>query len=117
MYYLIIQLFKTEYKEDIFLALTSCGIQKGSTFEGQNLDKVLQRDFPLFSGFIRSDDEKERYSLLIMSIVDKKKRIQDLIQVLKEADIDIQKDDILRLVLLPTELVVDSQTNWENAHD
>ena len=78
---------------------------------------MLQRDFPLFSGFIRSDDEKERYSLLIMSIVDKKKRIQDLIQVLKEADIDIQKDDILRLVLLPTELVVDSQTNWENAHD
>ncbi|RKX85051.1 MAG: hypothetical protein DRP57_04600 [Spirochaetes bacterium] len=40
MYFLIIQLFKNEYKDDIFLAFTSSGIKKASFFEGYNLDLV-----------------------------------------------------------------------------
>ena len=67
MFYLIIQLFKAEYKEDILLALTSCGIQRGNVFEGQNLDKVLKRDFPLFTGFLKSEDDKERFSMQIQA--------------------------------------------------
>ena len=113
MYYLIIQLFKIEYKEDVLLALTSCGIKKGNVFEGQNLDKMLQRDVPLFSGLIKSEDEKERYSALIMTIVSKKEKVKELIHLLFEADIDIKREDILRLVLLPVEMVVGSDVDWE----
>lgn len=113
MYYLIIQLFKTEYKEDLLLALTSCGIEKGSLFEGQNLDKVLQRDYPLFTGFVRSEDERERYAVLVSTVVDKKERVDELIALLKEADIDIRKEEILRIILLPTERILDHETDWE----
>ncbi|MFC1569762.1 hypothetical protein ACFL4L_05970 [bacterium] len=113
MYFLIIQLFKIEYKEDVLLAMTSCGIQKGSAFEGQNLDKVLERDFPLFTGLIKSDDERERYSMLITSVVDKKERVKEFIQLLKEADIDITENNILRVVMIPAEIVVDNTQQWE----
>ena len=113
MFFLIIQLFKIEYKEDIILALTSCGIQKGSILEGQNLDKVLQRDFPLFTGFIKSEDEKERYSFLITTLIEKKEKVNELIELLQEADIDIQKENILRMILLPVEYVVDHELKWD----
>lgn len=113
MFFLIIQLFKIEYKEDVLLALTSCGIKKGSIFEGQNLDKILERDFPLFTGLIKSEDEKERYSILITAVVEKKEKVHELILLLKEADIDIKKEDILRLILLPIEYVVDDKIHWE----
>ena len=113
MYYLIIQLFKTEYKEDLLLALTSCGIEKGSLFEGQNLDKVLQREYPMVTGFVRSDDERERFATLVTTVVDQKERVDELIALLKEADIDIRKEEILRIVLLPTERIVDHEIDWE----
>ncbi len=112
MFLLIVQLFKVEYKDDVLLALTSCGITKASTFEGQNLDKVLERDFPLFTGLVKSEDEKERYSILITGVVEKKENIEAFIDLLKEADIDIEKENILRLVLLPVELVVDNEIRW-----
>ena len=113
MYYLIIQLFKTEYKEDLLLALTSCGIEKGSLFEGQNLDKVLQRDYPLFTGFVRSEDERERYAALVTTVVDRKERVDELIGLLKEADIDIREEEILRIVLLPATRILDHEVDWE----
>lgn len=113
MYLLIIQLFKIEYKEDLLLAMTSCGIHKGNAFDGQNLDKVLERDFPLFTGLIKSDDERERFSMLITSVVEKREQVKELISLLKEADIDIAKDNILRVILIPADMVIDEHQRWE----
>ncbi len=113
MYFLIIQLFKNEYKDDIFLAFTSSGIKRASFFEGFNLDKVLQEEFSLFKGIIKSKEQKERYSMLITGVVDTKERVKEFLKVLEEADIDIKREDILRLVLLPTVLVIDKELNFE----
>ncbi len=117
MFLLIVQLFRVEYKEDVLLAMTSCGIRKGCTFEGYNLDKALERDYPLFSGLIKSQDEKDRYSMMITAVVEKLKKARDLVHLLKEADIDIEKEEILRLIALPIAYVVDNETHWENRHD
>ncbi len=113
MYLLIIQLFKNEYKDDIFLAFTSSGIKKASFFEGFNLDKVLQEEFSLFRGIIKSKEQRERYSMLITGVVDSKERVKEFIKVLKEAEIDVKKEDILRVVLIPTVLVIDKELDFE----
>ncbi len=113
MFFLIIQLFKIEYKEDILLALRSCGIERGSTFEGSNLDKALERHMPLFKGLIHHESEKERYSILITSLVDSKERAKAFLDLLREADIDVRKENILRLILVPALMVVDSDIDWE----
>ena len=114
MYFLIIQLFKNEYKDDIFLAFTSSGIKKASFFEGYNLDKVLQEEFSLFKGIIKPKEARERYSMLITGIIDKKERIKEFINVLKEAGIDTDKEEILRLVLLPVSMVIDKDLHFED---
>jgi len=112
MYFLIIQLYRIEYKDDLLLALTSCGIQKGSIFDGLNMDLTLQQDFPLFSGLVKSDDEKARYSILVTTVVQSHEKVGELIHLLKEADIDVEKEQILRLILLPAEMVIDNDLNW-----
>ena len=113
MYLLIIQLYHAEYKDDVLLALTSCGIQKGGLFEGTNLDQELTRDFPLFTGLVRSDEEKARFALQITAVVDEKRKVHALIDLLKEADIDIEGEGILRMMLLPLDLFVDEGERWE----
>ncbi len=113
MYLLIIQLFKNEYKDDIFLAFTSSGIKRASFFEGFNLDKVLQEEFSLFKGIIKPKEQKERYSMLITGVVDSKERVKEFIKVLKEAEIDIKQEDILRVVLIPTVFVMDKELDFE----
>ena len=114
MYYLIIQLFKHEYKEDLFLAFTSCGIEKATFVEGFNLDKTLQDEFSLFKGIIPSKEQMERYSIMIHAIVESKEDVLELMNLLKESGIDIDNEEIMRIVLLPTILVKDAETNWEN---
>ncbi|RKX96481.1 MAG: hypothetical protein DRP84_00890 [Spirochaetes bacterium] len=114
MYYLIIQLFKQEYKEDLFLAFTSCGIKKATFVEGFNLDKTLQEEFSLFKGIIPSKEQMERYSIMVHSIVEKKEDIDDLINLLIESGIDIDNEEIMRIVLLPVIRVKDSDIDWKN---
>ncbi len=113
MYLMIIQLRKIEYREDILLGLTSCGIQNASVFEGENLDNMLERSVPLFTGLIRSEDEKAKYTLLILSVVEKREKVKLLIQLLKEADIDVEKEDIFHLMLLPVDTLIDDTHKWE----
>ncbi|MBN1782011.1 hypothetical protein JW948_12840 [bacterium] len=116
MYLLMIQLFKMEYKEDVLLAMTSCGIQKGNLFEGQNLERALERDFPLFTGLIKSDLERERFSMLITSIVDEKSRIREMIHLLKDADVDITRDNIMRIILIPADMIIDNSVQYDKGN-
>lgn len=115
MYLLVIQLYKIEYKEDVLLALTSCGIERGTLLEGTNLDQELTRDFPLFSGLVRSDGEKARFSVQITAVVEQRETAAMIVDLLKEADIDIQDEAILRLMLLPMAYYVDEKTHWDGA--
>ena len=112
MYYLIIQLFKHEYKEDLFLAFTSCGIKKATFIEGFNLDKILQDEFSLFKGIIPSKEQMERYSIIVNAVVESKENVRELIDLLKESGIDLEKEDIMRIILLPAVLVKDIDQDW-----
>jgi len=112
MYLMVIHLFKTEYKDDILLGLTSCGITRGNLIEGKNLDKELEHDVPIFTGLIKPQFRKERFALMLTAVIDTRKRFDQFINLLKEADIDIQKEDIMRAMLLPLDVVVDSSVYW-----
>lgn len=101
MFLCIIQLYKIEFKEDVLLALTSCGIQKASVFEGEHLDNVLERDFPLFTGLIRSEQDQAKYAMMISAVIDDTKRAEAFVQMLREADINVDNEDILEVMVLP----------------
>jgi len=114
MYYLIIHLFKHEYKEDIFLAFTSCGIKNATFVEGFNLDKVLQEEFSLFKGIIPSKKHMERYSILIHAVVEKKENVKELIDLLKDSGIDLDNEEVMRIILIPTVMVKDGEIEWSD---
>jgi len=60
MYFLFIKVIDTAYKEDIFLALQSVGINKGSYFLSHNMDNTLSDDMPAFTGFFKTEDDKAK---------------------------------------------------------
>jgi hypothetical protein len=102
MYFYVLQLFDTDYKEDINLAMISSGIKQATVVEGMNLDNVLQKDFPLFAGFFTGTD-RERYSLMVFGIVEERETMISFLEILQQAGIDNNREEIFKLVILPAE--------------
>ncbi|RKY80232.1 hypothetical protein DRQ07_05685 [candidate division KSB1 bacterium] len=113
MFLIIIHLFKTEYKDDILMALTSCGIEDGCTFEGMNLQKILEHDYPLFRGLVPSESDKQRFSILITATVDSMETVESFTNLLNEADIDIINENVLQLIAIPVAKVIGKGVDWE----
>lgn len=107
MYFLYIRVINVEHKEDILLALESSEIYRASLMEGINLDNALTRDLALFKGFFGSDIEEEKKVLIINALVDKKEKITDFINILKESGMDIENEDILRVLTWKVESISD----------
>lgn len=98
MNFLYIKIINTDYKEDILLALESSEIYKASLIEGINLDNALTRDLALFKGFFENELEEEKKVVIINALVDKKEKIKDFIIILKESGLDIENEEIIRIL-------------------
>ena len=98
MNFLYIKIINTDYKEDILLALESSEIYKASLIEGINLDNALTRDLALFKGFFENELEEEKKVVIINALVDKKEKIKDFIVILKESGLDIENEEIIRIL-------------------
>lgn len=103
MYLLIIQLFKNEYKEDLFMALSSAGIQKTTYCDSFNLDNELQNASPLFSGFFKSEEEKERYATTYFCQAETKEQIDAITQGFEIAGIDWEQEEIFKITVIRAE--------------
>jgi hypothetical protein len=101
MFLYVLQLFEIDYREDILLGLTSVGIKQATVVEGTNLDNMLEKQFPIFADLLRAPEDRERFSELIIGLVEKEKPIDNLVTVLKEAGIDNSEKRIYRLILIP----------------
>jgi hypothetical protein len=104
MYFYVLQLFNTDYKEDMILALTTAGIKRATVVEGINLDKLLAQEFPLFTGLLRGPADRERYSQLVFGMVEDQKMLDAFVEVLRQAGIDNRKEEIYRLMVLQGEI-------------
>lgn len=97
MYFLYIKLIDSSYKEDILLALESSEIYKASLLEGINLDNALARNVDLFKGFFKKEEEEKKV-IIINALVNEKENIKDFIEILKESGLDIQNEEIIRIL-------------------
>ncbi len=105
MYFYIIQLFDFKYKDDIILALTSVGIEKGTHLEGENYDYLLKKDFPLFTGFFKTKEDKERISSLFFGMVDAKESIEEIPKLLDKAGIKNKDKENYEIILLKGDFI------------
>lgn len=107
---LIIELSQLDYKEDVFLALQSVGITKASTFDAKNLNRSLESEFSLFTGFFQSRSGNEGERLIILAPIDSNDDAKELLLNLEAGGIPINKEDILNLMVLPIALSFDLST-------
>lgn len=101
MYYMILEVYDTDLREDILLALQSIGISRASVLEGADLSGALSNEFSLFSGFFRSDRKERGDILFITAQVRTREQVRELIANLREADIDIDGENTISVTLLP----------------
>jgi hypothetical protein len=100
MFLYVLQLFKIEYRDDILLAMTSAGIKRATVLEGTNFDKILEQEFPLFTGLFKGPDDRARFTHLVFGMVDEVGVLEGFVGVLKQAGIDNAGEEIYRLLVL-----------------
>jgi hypothetical protein len=103
MYLYVLQLFNIDYRDDILLAMTSAGIKHATVLEGTNFDRILEQEFPLFTGLFRAPEDRARYSQLVFGMVEELEVLKSLVEVLQQAGIDNRKEEIYRLITLEGE--------------
>lgn len=105
MHFLYIKVIDVDYKDDIFLGLESVEINKASYMEGYNLDKVLSDELPLFKGLFKTEEDKAKNVIIITALVKEKKQVEEFLEILKESGLDIENQEILRLMTWPLDMV------------
>jgi len=100
MFLYVLQLFKVEYREDILLAMTSAGIKRATVVEGTNFDKILEQEYPLFTGLFKGPEDRARFSHLVFGMVEDSEVLESFVAVLEQAGVDNKSDEIYRLLVL-----------------
>ncbi|MGD1818148.1 MAG: hypothetical protein ACPKNR_14065 [Pleomorphochaeta sp.] len=109
---LIISLSKIDYKEDVLLALQSIGIQKASIWDAKNLNRSLESEFSLFSGFFSGGDAHADEKLIILAHIKDKNDAKEFISNLEAGGVPVKKEDILNMYVVPTSLVFEQETGF-----
>jgi len=113
MFYLVIQLFKEEYQEEVVLALTSVGIERATVSEGLNLENVVAMDMPIFAGFRADSGRKSRFCKIITSAVEDEDVVDEFLAALKAGGIDFVKESLGVIVLLPVAKILKPESKGE----
>ncbi len=112
MLYLIIEVHDPSYKEDIYLALQSIGIARATSIDGQNISAALTDEFTFFTGFFQSDKIEQGNVLFIVAQVRTKDQVREFLSNLREADIDIDAQNIINVTAVPAAITFSSDLGY-----
>jgi hypothetical protein len=112
MYFLFMKIINIDYKEDIVLGLQSVGVSKASIIESKDLDETLGNEMSLFTGFFKALGEREGEQLIVTALIDSEDQAREFIQNLKEAEVPLDTEDILRLIIWPVSATYEKDTGF-----
>lgn len=107
---LVISLSELDYKEDVFLALQSVGIQKASVIDAKDLNNSLASEFSLFSGFLIGGHAHDGEKLIIIAQIKDASDAKEFLSNLEAGGIPVKTENILNLYVVPTALSFDQQS-------
>lgn len=102
--YLILQIDKEKYLDDVLMACTEAGIEDPIVLTGESLGQKLVYDMPLFAGFRKSMGQGRSYTKIIMSIAEQE-QVDFMLEELKNSDVDFIEDEVGKIILLPIEKI------------
>jgi len=103
--YMILQLYKAKYLDDVMMALTEAGVEDTIILSGESLSHKMTYSMPLFAGFRNSFGSEKQFSNLIMAIADND-QIDFMLEELKRSDVKFVDDGIGKIILLPVEKTI-----------
>jgi len=98
--YMILQLYKAKYLDDVMMALSEAGVEDTIVLSGESLNHKMTFSMPLFAGFRNSFGSEKQFTNLIMAIADET-QIDFMLDELKLSDVKFVDDKIGKILLLP----------------
>jgi len=103
--YMILQLYKEKFLDDIMMALAEAGIENTIVLSGESLSHKMAFSMPLFAGFRKTIGAEKGYANIILAIADEE-QIDFMLQELKKSDVNFIDDEIGKIVLLPIHKII-----------
>jgi len=112
MFYLLVEVHDPSYREDIYLALQSIGIQRALSIDAQNLSAALSDEQTFFTGFFKADKIEAGNVLLIIAQVSTREQVKEFLSNLREGGVDIDGKNIVTLTALPAVITFSSKNGY-----
>ncbi len=103
--YMILQLYKAKYLDDVMMALAEAGVEDTIVLSGESLSHKMTFGMPLFAGFRNTFGSEKQFTDVIMAIADEA-QIDFMLEELKRSDVKFVDDQIGKLVLLPIQKTI-----------
>lgn len=103
MYLLLIIIHKEELLEDVLSCLVELGVTDAVIIDTQSMGKVLAYKVPIFAGLRFQLGGGRPYSKTILALSDDKNIGDQVANLLKEVDIDIETPGIGRIITVKIE--------------
>lgn len=100
---LVIVLNKENFLDDVLSCLVEMGVMGATVIESTRMSEILAREIPIFAGLRQMRREGRAYNRVIIAPVEKKETLRELLNVLKEMDIDFTNPETGFLFTIPIE--------------
>ena len=100
---LMIILNKEEFLDDILSSLVELGIMGATVIESTRMSEILIREIPIFAGLKQMRREGRAYNRVIIAPIEKREIVKELLEVLKEMNIDFSSSETGFLFTVPVE--------------
>ena len=102
--YMILQINKEKYVDDVLMALAEAGIADPIVLSGESLGHKLAFDNPLFAGFRNTYGSEKSFARIIMAEATEQE-VEFMLEELKQSGVNFVKDEIGSIFLLPIQKV------------
>lgn len=111
MYLLLIVLNDPRYLENVLSALVHIGIMEATLVDSTAMGKALAEQVPIFAG-LRHELWDRPYTKLILAWMEREEVVDDLIETLKDVDVDFEGGEVGMLLTIPVSRSVGSSITF-----
>lgn len=111
MVLLLIVLNDPRYLEDVLSALVEVGITQATLVDSTAMGQALAEHVPIFAG-LRHELWNRPYTKLILARLEKEEVVDELLEILKEVDVDFEEGKAGMLLTIPVSRSVGSTVTF-----
>ena len=108
MKFLII-IVEEDLLQDVLTGMVEVGITGATILNSVGMGRALAFDVPIFAGFKMEIGDEKRYNKTIFAVIENETVVDELVNILKEIDIDFDKPQTGIMFTVPIDRVVGNE--------